>query len=362
MANDLPLMQYSGSELLDALIPKKPAKTTTTTKKDISAQGTDRLIQQQLQKDANFAAIARQESGAGLYNSTVAEKLANDLAVRNAGEVAAISAPTVTQAVTEPARQSPGAAIGLALASDLFSKAEQGGGLLDTIGGLFGGAGNARTAAADSLVGIGNAAGAVSDTGFGVIGDAIGSIFGNIGGSSGLLGPGGATAGIAGITSGLGSLASAGSGASAAALGGFGEAASGAAGLFGEAGALSGLGNLGGLAPILGPVAIIGGLLSLFGGDMSIICTELHNQGKLTKLQYARGWAKVAKEATLVHRIGYFTFSPRVLARIKKNPDGLECKAWAWFFKRRARNDLIGKALTTAFSKYCEYAGNKVLA
>lgn len=356
---DLPNLQYSGSNLLDALIPKKPAKVTTTVQKKLSTEATDRLIQQQLEKDANFAAIAQRENNAGLYNGTVAEKLANDLAVRNAGEVAAISAPTVTQDVTEPASQSPGAAIGLALASDLFSKAEKGGGLLDTIGGLFGGTGGARTAAADSVVGIGNAAATAADTGFGAIGDVVGSIFGNIGGSSGLLGPGGATAGIAGITSGLGSLASAGSGAGATALGGFGEAASG---FLGESGLLGGLGNLGGLAPVLGPLAIIGGLLSVFGKGMSIICTELHSQGKLTKTQYARGWAKVAKEATLAHRVGYFTFSPRVLARIKKNPNGLECKAWAWFFKRRARNDLIGKALTTAFSKYCEYAGNKVLA
>lgn len=359
MANDLPLMQYSGNELLDALIPKKPAKTTTTTKKDISAQGMDRFIQQQLQRDANFAAIARQESGAGLYNSTVAEKLANDLAVRNAGEAALLSAPTIESQVVEPAQRDPLGVIGSAIAGDIFNNGGSGiGKMVDTVTGLFGGGASAagQSIAAPAL------SGAMADTGFGMLGDTIGSIFGNIGST------GGATAGIlGGLGSTLGATSSAGLGSAAASglASGFGGGATGAgaAGLFGEAGALGGLGNLGGLAPILGPVAIIGGLLSLFGGKkMSIICTELHKQGKLTKMQYARGWAKVAKDATMAHRVGYFTFAPRVLARIKKHPQGIECKMWAWFFKRRARNDLIGKALTAAFSKYCEHAGNKVLA
>ena len=324
---DLPKLTYSGNDLLDALFPKKPAKTTTTVQRELSTDATDRLIQKQLEADANFAAISRAESGAGLYDSTTSNKLANDLAVRNAGEVAVLGAPQVTTAVAQPEQASLGSTLGQAVLGDILGGGKGISALSSTIGGILGGSSVGGAATAGIASGVGSAV-------------------------SGAMGAGAANA--VGTALGTGALGT--SAASAA-------AAAPAAGLFAEGGLLSGLGNLGGALPALGPVGIALGVLSLFGlgKKMSIICTELHSQGKLTDKQYARGYSYVRKHVPFEQRVGYFTFAPAVVARIRKNPAGLECKAWAWFFATRTQNNWKGKLLTKCFAAYCSYVGKKAL-
>ena len=73
--------------------------STTTTSKSVSQEAINATIKKQLESTQGLASITGGEKSAGLYNSTVATQLVNDLLSRTAGEAASQTAST-TQKVT----------------------------------------------------------------------------------------------------------------------------------------------------------------------------------------------------------------------------------------------------------------------
>lgn len=89
--------QYSGN-ILEAFLPKAQSKSSstksTTTGTDISAEGINEIIRGMMESDSGLANILTGQQSRGLYNSTTASLLANDLAARVAGKAAIAKAPT----------------------------------------------------------------------------------------------------------------------------------------------------------------------------------------------------------------------------------------------------------------------------
>lgn len=73
--------------------------STTTTTKNVSQDAIDAAVKKQLEGTQGLASITGGEKAAGLYNSTVATQLVNDLMTRTAGEAASQNTPT-TQKTT----------------------------------------------------------------------------------------------------------------------------------------------------------------------------------------------------------------------------------------------------------------------
>lgn len=128
MANAVDYKKYGGS-ILEAFLPKKPQTTTInssqTSQTNVSQQGIDAIIRGMMEGDSGLAKLLSQQSGAGLYNSSTSQLLANDLSARTGEKAALASAPTtVTQSQTkkEPSNQiDPKWLLGLQLLGEMFS-------------------------------------------------------------------------------------------------------------------------------------------------------------------------------------------------------------------------------------------------
>ena len=123
--------------------------STTTTTKNVSQDAINAAIKKQLESTQGLASITGGEKAAGLYNSTVATQLVNDLLSRTAGEAASQSAST-TQKVTGTSGGGQQALTGLgllALTDKEFQKTAKAGvsSLADVLQGL--GASSAPTSA-----------------------------------------------------------------------------------------------------------------------------------------------------------------------------------------------------------------------
>ena len=138
---------FSGS-ILDAFLPKKDSKTTTTQtqtdKTDLSEEAINEIIRSMQEGDSGLATLMQGQAGRGLYNSSSAQLLANDLAARVGGKAALASAPTTKTATAT--QKSPGStidpkwALGLQLVGELFgggAKSNTAGGTGGNLGGAF---------------------------------------------------------------------------------------------------------------------------------------------------------------------------------------------------------------------------------
>lgn len=116
--------------------------TTSTTSKNVSQDAINAMIKKQLESTSGLAAITGGEKTAGLYNSTVAQQLTNDLLSRTAGEAAGQSASTTqTQTTTGASGGVKQAATGLgllALTDSSFKKSAKAGisSLADVLSGV----------------------------------------------------------------------------------------------------------------------------------------------------------------------------------------------------------------------------------
>lgn len=129
----LPAKQYSGS-ILEAFLPKKANKTTATSTQteqtQLTPEAINGVIRTMMESNDGLAQMMQRQAGSGLYNSSTAQLLANDLATR-VGEKAALgSAPktvTQTQTAKAPGNQiDPRWMLGLQLASELFGGGNKG--------------------------------------------------------------------------------------------------------------------------------------------------------------------------------------------------------------------------------------------
>lgn len=110
----VPNKQYGGN-ILEAFIPKAKNKTdsttSTTTGTNVSADGINELIRQMMESDSGLANLLTGQQSRGLYNSTTAKLLADDLVARVAGKAAVASAPTtVTEKKTSSTTDASGKA------------------------------------------------------------------------------------------------------------------------------------------------------------------------------------------------------------------------------------------------------------
>ena len=115
--------------------------TTTTVSKNVSQDAINAAIRKQLESAQGLASITGGEKTAGLYNSTVAQQLVNDLMSRTAGEAAANTASTTTTVSGSGGigGQQAGLGLGLlALTDDTFRKTAKEGisSLADVLSGL----------------------------------------------------------------------------------------------------------------------------------------------------------------------------------------------------------------------------------
>src|SRR5512139_56421 len=119
--------QYAGS-ILEAFLPKKQqTSTTNTTQTDqtqVSAEGMNAIVRSIMEGDSGLANLMTRQAGGGMYNSSTAQLLANDLATRVSGSAAVTSAPKVsstTQQTQTPSNQvDPRWLLGLQLVGELF--------------------------------------------------------------------------------------------------------------------------------------------------------------------------------------------------------------------------------------------------
>ena len=115
--------------------------TTTTVSKNVSQDAINAAIRKQLESAQGLASITGGEKTAGLYNSTVAQQLVNDLMSRTAGEAAANTASQTTTVSGSGGigGQQAGLGLGLlALTDDTFRKTAKEGisSLADVLSGL----------------------------------------------------------------------------------------------------------------------------------------------------------------------------------------------------------------------------------
>lgn len=135
--------------------------TTSTASKAVSQDVINALIKKQLESTSGLAPITGGERTAGLYNSTVAQQLTNDLLARTAGEAAGQTASTTQTQKVSGAGGGKTALTGLgllALTDKEFKKSAK-----ETVSSL-----------ADVLSGLGQS-GATVDTGTALTGDVLSS-------------------------------------------------------------------------------------------------------------------------------------------------------------------------------------------
>lgn len=117
--------------LMDFL-PKQQAstksKTTETTQTQLSEEAINEIIRNMMESDQGLANIMTAQAGKGLYNSSTAQLLANDLASRVAGKAALASAPTTRTTKQRGSNPAPGGAVdpkyalGMQLVGELVGK------------------------------------------------------------------------------------------------------------------------------------------------------------------------------------------------------------------------------------------------
>lgn len=103
------------------LVSSKSSTSSTTSGKTLTAEQVQALIKKTLEGTQGLASITGGEKAAGLYNSTVASQLTNDLVSSAAAEAAAQStASTSTTTQSTPATVNPLLGLGLLGASGLL--------------------------------------------------------------------------------------------------------------------------------------------------------------------------------------------------------------------------------------------------
>jgi hypothetical protein len=118
------------TNFLASLLPQKAGTETTTSTEqtNLTPEAIDEIIRNMMESDSGLAAILQNQAGKGLYNSTTAQLLANDLAARVAGKAALASAPTTRTQSTKSTMAGKGGgvdpkyALGLKLLEGLTSK------------------------------------------------------------------------------------------------------------------------------------------------------------------------------------------------------------------------------------------------
>ena len=82
---------------------------TTVSQKKISQEGVDKIIYDVLSSDSGLASLANGENGSGGFNSSTKGLMAQDLAVKLAGEIANVTAETTSTTVSSSVqdKQSP---------------------------------------------------------------------------------------------------------------------------------------------------------------------------------------------------------------------------------------------------------------
>ena len=147
--------QPVAGNILAAFLPQRKGTSTQTDssmqKTDLSPDAMNAIIRSMMEGDTGLAALLQNQMKNGLYNSSTAGLLANDLAARVSEKAALASAPTTktaTQTTKAPIQGTidPKWALGLQLASELLGRGNKGGssnsnsgGLLDTIASIFSG-------------------------------------------------------------------------------------------------------------------------------------------------------------------------------------------------------------------------------
>jgi hypothetical protein len=306
---------------------------TVTQGLDISQEGVDAMIRDILESNQGLAATSSGQKTAGLYNSTVNNQLVNDLVSRASGEVAKATAKQTTTTTPEtvttttPARVNAGnAALGLG-ATVIGNKVLKSSGILDKISGgidaIFGG-GSAAVEAASS---------AATVPSLGSLGDALGVSFGDIAGvsdfadtgSSFLDGLGGS--GLTDLTGGfpvfsIGSDLVGGDvgGAAATALGyAVGGPIGGTIASILPEGVTSEIFDVGNM--------LIGGISDLFGG-ISVVCTELHSQGIMSRELYRSDTAFAKAHMAAGTLRGYRLWGVPLVRLMRKSPKVTAIAAW----------------------------------
>jgi hypothetical protein len=158
MANEAIANKAPAGNVLAAFLPRKDTKqtqsATETSQTNVTAEGINGIIRTLMEGDTGLAALMQRTQGAGLYNSSTAQLLANDLASR-VGEKAAIAGAATTKNATQTTKTNntggsidPKWALGLQLLSELAGKFDNkggsggsggnAGGLLDSVMSLFG--------------------------------------------------------------------------------------------------------------------------------------------------------------------------------------------------------------------------------
>lgn len=360
MATQLPTVQQgSGMQniqgILQLLTGAKSKTTTsggdTTQQTQLTPEALTHLLNTLMSSNQGLAKVASGEKSAGLYNSSVNTQLINDLLSKTSGEVAVRAAPTVTtRTPTVQTQQIPGilgnvnpllAIAGMQLAGPLLSNVFGSGGdktskagtkavggaiesimfpggkkktdssFLDILsGGTSGGAfmpsiAGATVSGVEDVVGGGFSGSIFGDLGnvvgnIGDIGSSAGSVFGDIG-----LDLGGGIPGLGGI---FGSID-------------IPESGSDLASNVAQAGTSLALSTI----PVIGPpLAIIN---TIFGGDLfddlfdgiSIICTELHKQGRMSRKTYVAGMRHFQQYSDL-GKSGYYFWAAPIVAHLRKHP------------------------------------------
>lgn len=87
---------------------KGTQKGTTTQYLDLSPEGYDKIIRDVLASDAGLASLATGENLSGGYGSSVKAQLAQDLVLNIAGEMAKLTAPTITKSDQKSSKKSAG--------------------------------------------------------------------------------------------------------------------------------------------------------------------------------------------------------------------------------------------------------------
>ncbi len=84
------------------------SSSTQSTQKVLTQEGIDKLVYDVLSSDQGLSALSSMENASGGYNSTTKALMANDLVTKLVGEIANITAPTVTSSSTKNSKKGIG--------------------------------------------------------------------------------------------------------------------------------------------------------------------------------------------------------------------------------------------------------------
>lgn len=87
---------------------KGSSSSSQSTQKILGQEAIDKLVYDVLSSDQGLSALASMENASGGYNSTTKGLMANDLITKIVGEIANITAPTVTSANSKESKKSGG--------------------------------------------------------------------------------------------------------------------------------------------------------------------------------------------------------------------------------------------------------------